>query len=78
MPDGVREHFAAGDRRARRRSAHRKWTELFAAYRSKYPELATEIDQMQRRELPAGWDRNLPVFPADPKGWPAATPRARC
>ena len=42
--------------------------ELFAAYRAKYPELATEIDQMQRRELPAGWDRNLPVFPADPKG----------
>ena len=23
---------------------------------------------MQRRELPAGWDRNLPSFPADPKG----------
>jgi transketolase len=23
---------------------------------------------MQRRELPAGWDRGLPVFPADPKG----------
>ncbi len=33
-----------------------------------FPELATEIDQMQRRELPAGWDRNLPIFPADPKG----------
>src|SRR6202008_4000288 len=42
--------------------------ELFSAYRAKYPELATEIEQMQRRELPAGWDRNLPVFPADPKG----------
>ena len=38
------------------------------AYRSKHPELATEIDLMQRRELPAGWDRGLPVFPADPKG----------
>src|SRR6202007_1130257 len=38
------------------------------AYRAKYPELATEIDQMQRRELPAGWDRNLPAFPPDPKG----------
>jgi transketolase len=25
---------------------------------------------MQRRELPAGWDRNLPVFPTDPKGIP--------
>src|SRR5262244_3858144 len=23
---------------------------------------------MQHRGLPAGWDRNLPVFPADPKG----------
>ncbi len=23
---------------------------------------------MQRRDLPTGWDRNLPVFPADPKG----------
>src|SRR5262245_27538745 len=23
---------------------------------------------MQRRDLPAGWDRNLPIFPADAKG----------
>src|SRR5258708_23739170 len=23
---------------------------------------------MQRRELPAGWDRNLPVFPTDSRG----------
>src|SRR6202008_3038551 len=42
--------------------------ELFSAYRAKYPELATEIELMQRRELPAGWDRNLPAFSADPKG----------
>ncbi len=48
--------------------ARRQWTELFAAYRAKYPELAAEIEQMQRRDLPAGWDRNLPVFPADAKG----------
>jgi transketolase len=67
VPDGVREHFALGVG-ARGADAHRKWEDLFAAYRSKYPELATEIDQMQRRELPAGWDRNLPVFAADPKG----------
>jgi transketolase len=33
-----------------------------------FPALATEIEQMQRRELPAGWDRNLPSFTADPKG----------
>ncbi|HMK72783.1 MAG TPA: transketolase C-terminal domain-containing protein, partial [Myxococcaceae bacterium] len=67
VPDGVREHFAAGIG-ARGGAACRAWTDLFAAYRAKFPELAQEIDQMQRRELPAGWDRNLPVFPADPKG----------
>jgi transketolase len=67
VPGAVREHFAAGVG-ARGAEARRKWTELFAAYRSKYPELATEIDRMQRRELPAGWDLNLPMFPADPKG----------
>jgi transketolase len=67
VPDGVYEHFAAGIG-ARGAKALREWKALFTGYRAKYPELATEIDQMQRRELPAGWDRNLPVFPADPKG----------
>src|SRR5580692_7715613 len=67
VPDGVYEHFAAGVG-ARGAKARREWTELFAQYRAKYPELATEIDLIQRRDLPAGWDRNLPVFPADPKG----------
>src|SRR5262249_28762873 len=67
VPDGVREHFAAGIG-ARGASARQGWTELFAAYRAAYPQLATEIEQMQQRELPMGWDRNLPVFPADPKG----------
>ena len=67
VPDGVREHFTGGVG-TRGAEARRHWTELFTAYRAKHPELATEIDLMQRRELPAGWDRNLPVFPADPKG----------
>jgi transketolase len=67
VPDGVRKHFADGIG-ARGAKLRRQWTELFAAYRGKYPELATEIDLMQRRELPKGWDRNLPVFPADTKG----------
>lgn len=67
VPDAVPAHFAAGIG-ARGAQERKQWTELFAAYRSKYPELATEVDQMQRRELPSGWDRGLPVFPADPKG----------
>jgi transketolase len=67
VPDGVYEHFAEGigERGAK---ARQEWTQAFATYRSTYPELAAEIGQIERRELPAGWDRNLPVFPADPKG----------
>ena len=67
VPDGVYEHFAAGVG-ARGADARHQWSELFASYRTRYPDLATEIEQMQRRDLPAGWDRDLPVFPADPKG----------
>jgi transketolase len=67
VPDGVREHFTAGMGR-RGADARKKWEQLFAAYRDKFPELATEIEQMQKRALPAQWDRNLPVFPTDPKG----------
>jgi transketolase len=67
VPDGVREHFAAGVG-ARGAEASRRWAELLAAHRAKYPALAAEIQQMQRRELPAGWDRDLPAFSADAKG----------
>jgi transketolase len=67
VPEGVYEHFAEGVG-ARGATAKREWTESFAQYRAKYPELGDEIDRMQRRDLPAGWDRDLPVFPADPKG----------
>ncbi|HQE82777.1 MAG TPA: transketolase [Candidatus Hydrogenedentes bacterium] len=67
VPDGVYEHFVAGIG-ARGADARKKWEARFAAYRTQFPELATEIDQMQRRELPTGWDRNLPVFPPNPKG----------
>ena len=67
VPDGVKEHFAQGVG-GRGTLAHAKWNELFSAYRAKYPQLADEIDRMQRRELPDGWDRNLPVFAPDAKG----------
>src|SRR5262249_26115710 len=67
VPDGVYEHFASGIG-ARGAKARQQWTELFAAYRAKYLDSASEIEQMQKRELPVGWDHDLPVFPADPKG----------
>jgi transketolase len=67
VPDGVREQFDAGIG-ARGAEARRRWEALFADYRERFPELAREIDQMQRRELPSGWDRDLPSFPPDTKG----------
>jgi transketolase len=67
VPDEVPRRFDAGIG-ARGAEARRHWRTLFAAYREQFAELATEIEQMQRRELPAGWDRNLPSFPADPRG----------
>jgi len=67
VPDGVYEHFSEGVG-ARGVKARNEWHALLTAYGAQYPELRDEIGQMQRRELPAGWDRNLPVFPADAKG----------
>jgi transketolase len=67
VPDGVYEHFDAGIG-VRGATARQEWTKLLVAYKASYPELAAQILQMQRRELPVGWDRNLPVFPADSKG----------
>src|SRR5258705_4160699 len=69
VPDGVRERFAAGIG-ARGKQARSSWLALFASYRSAHPELAREIDQMQRRGLPGGWDRNPPGFPPRAQGLP--------
>ncbi len=67
VPDGVREHFQAeiGKRGAELRGA---WYHLFDAYKQRYPELADHLNRMQRRQLPDGWDRDLPTFEPDPKG----------
>jgi transketolase N-terminal domain/subunit len=67
VPEGVMEHFADGIGK-RGGKARRDWEAMFAKYRERFPYLATEIDQMQVRELPVGWDRNLPSFPPDSKG----------
>jgi transketolase len=67
VPDGVLAHFAAGIGQ-RGADARERWEKLLASYSQRFPDLAVEIGQMQRRELPVGWDRNLPSYPADPKG----------
>ena len=67
VPDGVREHFRGG--LGRRGGALREaWMAKFADYTRQYKELADHLYRMQRRELPEGWDHDLPSFPPDAKG----------
>ncbi len=67
VPDGVYEHFRRGHRRARGAAALRMGAAL-RLYEREHESLAHEIDQMQRRELPEGWDNEIPSFEADEKG----------
>ena len=67
VPDGVLESFRNGIGK-RGSDVHKKWETLFSEYGKKFPQLADQIKRMQHRELPNGWDKNLPTFPADAKG----------
>ena len=67
VPDGVREHFSAGIGQ-RGGELRATWSTSMETYRAKYPDLANQIEQMQKRKLPDGWDTDLPSFPADSKG----------
>jgi transketolase len=67
IPDGVYDHFAEGIGK-RGRELREDWEARFGVYRSAHPELADEIERMQHRTLPDGWEAALPVFPPDPKG----------
>jgi transketolase len=67
VPDGVREHLRDGVGR-RGRELHAAWLARYEEYRRQYPEPADHLHRMQYRQLPEGWDRDLPTFPADPKG----------
>src|ERR1700675_433636 len=67
VPDGVYDHFAKnfGERGKKARA---DWEAMFARYKAEHPQLAAQCDAIQKRELPAGWDKDIPVYPADPKG----------
>jgi transketolase len=67
VPDEVRENFRTGIGK-RGAELEAAWLDTFAAYRKEFPEKAEQIMRMQYRELPAGWDKDLPQFLADAKG----------
>ena len=67
VPDGVRENFRDGmGKRGAQLST--QWHAQFKKYSEQFSDLADQFTHMQSRELPDGWDKDLPIFPADAKG----------
>ncbi|MCH7570411.1 MAG: transketolase [Deltaproteobacteria bacterium] len=67
VPDGVYEYFQSGVGK-RGHALREAWMAKFEEYKRKYPTLAEHSIKINQRQLPEGWDRDLPTFPADPKG----------
>ncbi|MBM4266989.1 MAG: transketolase [Deltaproteobacteria bacterium] len=67
VPPEAKKAFAEGIGK-RGRALRKEWIERFKAYQKRHPKLADQLDRMQHRQLPDGWDKDAPVFPPDPKG----------
>jgi transketolase len=52
----------------RGKQEHAQWEESFAAWAKANPERHALFERVSRRVLPEGWEKALPVFPADAKG----------
>ena len=77
VPDGVYEHFRNGIGK-RGKELRDAWFSRVSEYKAKYPELADQLDRMQHRQLPEGWDKDLPRSPPMPRARGRANHPARC
>src|SRR5439155_11147706 len=66
VPEEVVQNFRDGIGK-RGRALRDAWMAKFEEYKVRYPELAEQLYAMQHRRLPETWDKDLPVFPPDPK-----------
>jgi len=66
VPDDVGAHFRAAVERGSKNQDD--WRRRLVAYQAAFPDLAAELTRRMAGALPAGWDADLPSFPADPKG----------
>jgi transketolase len=67
VPDGVYARFQELLGR-RGRGLREAWMKKFADYSREFPALGDHLYKMQKRQLPDGWDADIPSFPTDPKG----------
>jgi transketolase len=66
IPDRALGHFRLAVKNGQR--AEGEWKVRFSDYAKAFPDLAREFQQGLAGELPKGWDTEIPIFPADPKG----------
>jgi transketolase len=66
VPDEVKAY--ASEMIAKGAKEEAEWNKKFAEYAKAFPDLAKQFQMIQDRELPQGWDSEIPAFPADPKG----------
>ena len=56
-----------------------EWNELYAQYKTKYPEEAEEFEVILSGDLPEGWENALPTYtPADKVRTARSQEKSRC
>ena len=62
MPEDIFAHVRSVKERGA--TAHKNWNEKFEQWKKSNPDKAVLLDRLVKRELPAGWEKSLPVFEA--------------
>jgi len=66
IPDEASTHFRQAVDKGK--VLEDRWQETFSSFKKANPELANEWNLWMHGTLPEGWENDIPVFPADPKG----------
>ncbi len=66
VPDAAKNYMSKAVERGAQ--WEQEWNQKYDAWEKGSPELAKMWQQMSHQELPAGWDKDIPSFPADAKG----------
>ena len=66
VPDEALKVFRAAVEQGETEEA--RWISLLEGYRKAFPDPAKEMDRWMKGDLPEGWEKDIPGFPADPKG----------
>ena len=66
VPEPALAHFR--EALTRGAQAEQEWNSRLNAYAKAFPDLAKELQDRLAGKLPAQWDADIPVFPADAKG----------